>query len=252
MNEIEIKILYEDLDTLVIYKPVNVVVNRAESVAGETVAEWAEKNTVIGEKVLALKQQENLNYWEKTFVQRSGVCHRLDKETSGCLILAKNPEALAYYLDLFKKRKVKKIYTALVHGKVMPTEGEVVLPIKRSVFDREKWQVHYEGKRADTLWKVVSYHDYAGPERYQNTLTLLKLNLKTGRTHQIRVHLSFLGWPIFADEKYLSSEVSKEDRKKLSHHFLHAGYLEFKNTKKEVVKVEALLPDDALELLRLL
>ena len=236
----QIETLYEDEDTLVINKPVGMVVNRAESVAGETVQDWVER-------VRGMKAEGRLEEG-KLFAQRSGICHRLDKETSGCLMIAKHSEALNYYLAQFKERKVHKSYLALVHGRVEPNEGEVRLPLKRSVFDREKWQVHYEGKRAITQWMVERRYVWESP-RYKNALTLLRLNLKTGRTHQIRVHLSFLGWPIFADEKYLNKEMAREDRKSLDHHFLHAVRLEFLSFRGKNITVESKLPDDCLKLL---
>lgn len=237
----DIKILYEDSDTLIIDKPVGLVVNRAESVKEETVQDWIET-----------KMREKPAEWnsdDKTYKNRSGICHRLDKETSGCLVIAKNPKALYYYLRMFKDRKVKKVYTALVHGRVEPSEGEVILPLKRSLFDREKWQVHYEGKRAVTGWTVTRRFVYPETTHWKNSLTLLSLNLKTGRTHQIRVHLSFLGWPIFSDERYLNKEQSRSDRQLLSHHFLHAGFLEVENTKGELISVTSPLPEDCIKLL---
>lgn len=237
----EIKILYEDKDTLVIYKPVGLVVNRAESVKEETVQDWIESRIA--------KEPDLWDTNDKTYKLRSGVCHRLDKETSGCLVIAKNPKALYHYLKLFKDRKVKKVYTALVHGRVDPSEGEVILPLKRSLFDREKWQVHYEGKRAVTGWKVEKRYQFDNTPHWKNSLSLLSLNLKTGRTHQIRVHLSFLGWPIFSDDKYLNKEQSAKDRILLNHHFLHAGLIEFKNLSGDLVKVEAPLPDDCIRLM---
>ena len=240
-----ISVIFEDEYTLVINKPFGVVVNRAESVVGETVQDWVEKYLRFGEMDFSGENERDV----KLFKERSGVCHRLDKETSGCLVIAKSPKSLVYYLKLFKERKIKKIYTALVHGRVEPKEGEVVLPLKRSLFDREKWQVHYEGKRAVTAWTVKARYQYPGTEHFKNALTLLSLNLKTGRTHQIRVHLSFLGWPIFADEKYLNKEVLKKDRELLGHHFLHAGFLEFKAYKGERVQLQSELPQDALDLL---
>jgi 23S rRNA pseudouridine1911/1915/1917 synthase len=219
---------------------VGLVVNRAESVAAETVQDWIEG-----------KYSESFfQYEDKLFRQRSGFCHRLDKETSGCLVIAKNPDALRYYLKLFKDRKLTKEYVALVHGRVEPNEGTVILPLKRSLFDREKWQVHYEGKRAETTWKVIRRYKYHFSERWKNTLSYLSLNLKTGRTHQIRVHLSFLGWPIFADEKYLNNECAKKDRQYLSHHFLHASKISLLNYKGESIVVEAPLPVDCQELLK--
>lgn len=236
----EIQVLYEDNETLVINKPVGLVVNRAESVKEATVQDWVEDKMA----------DTFFSYKDKTFRQRSGFCHRLDKETSGCLVIAKNPEALRYYLKLFKDRKLTKEYVALVHGRVEPTEGTVVLPLKRSRFDRERWQVHYEGKRAVTEWQVVKRYKYEESEHWKNALTYLRLNLKTGRTHQIRVHLSFLGWPIFADEKYLNRELAERDRELLSHHFLHAERITFKTFSGKEIKIVAPLPDDCMLLLK--
>lgn len=239
----EIEVLFEDKDTVIINKPVGLVVNRAESVKESTVQDWIENR--LGKDVF-VRSDDNV------FKQRSGFCHRLDKETSGCLVIAKTPKALRYYLRLFRERKLKKEYVALVHGKVEPKEGEVVLPLKRSVFDREKWQVHYEGKRAVTEWRVVQKYQYPDSEHWQNSLSLLSLNLKTGRTHQIRVHLSFLGWPIFADDKYLNKELSRRDRLSLGHHFLHAEKISLKSFAGEEIAVVAPLPEDAERLLKTL
>jgi len=236
----EIEVLYEDNETLVINKPVGLVVNRADSVSGFTVQDWIEDR--LGDKFF--------QYDDKLFRQRSGFCHRLDKETSGCLVIAKTPDALRYYLKLFKDRKLTKEYVALVHGRVEPTEGTVVLPMKRSAFDREKWQVHYEGKKAITSWTVLKRFVYENSEHWKNALTYLRLNLKTGRTHQIRVHLSFLGWPIFADEKYLNKELAVRDREFLSHHFLHAERISLKSYAGEELKIVASLPNDCEVLLK--
>ena len=237
-------VLYEDKETLVINKPVDLVVNRAESIKGETVQDWVEgQGWYKGLKDSRTQDIEAL-YWE-----RSGVCHRLDKETSGCLMIAKTPEALRYYLGLFKNRKIIKTYLALVHGRVEPEIGEVVLPLKRSLNDREKWQVHYEGKKAVTGWKVETRFNYPGHEHWKDALTLVRLNLKTGRTHQIRVHLSFLGWPVFSDYKYLNRKFSREDRKYLSHHFLHAEQIGFTTYEGKKILVEAPLPEDCRKFL---
>ncbi len=236
----EIPILYEDKDTLVINKPVDLVVNRANSIKGRTVQDWVEGLEWFDE---AQKKDDDL------FRQRSGVCHRLDKETSGCLLIAKNPNALRYYLSLFKERKLTKTYMALVHGRVEPDHGETVLPLRRNLFNREKWQVHYEGKKAITEWTVEKRFIYQGHEHWRDALTLLRLNLKTGRTHQIRVHLSFLGWPIFADDKYLNRKFSREDRKYLFHHFLHAEQISFISFSGDRVDVHAPVPSDCEKLL---
>jgi len=237
----DIQIVYEDKDTLVINKPVGVVVNRASTVTGETIQDW-----------VAQRIKDQPGEWRgdgNLYVQRTGVCHRLDKETSGCLMIAKNKEALSFYLAEFKNRRVKKSYLALVHGRVEPVEGEVILPLRRSQFDRQKWQVHFEGKRAVTGWVVKGRYAYSETPHFRDSLTFLELSLKTGRTHQIRVHLSFLGWPIFSDDKYLNKSIAKKDREQLSHHFLHAERLEFTNFSGVRVKTSSPLPKDCLELL---
>lgn len=238
---ITIQILHETEDYLVIDKPFGVVVNRAESIKGETVQDWVEKT----QKFKTEKTQNN-----ELFLSRSGICHRLDKETSGCLLIAKNPDTLKYFLDLFKSRKIEKRYVALVHGNVEPGEGEVVLPMRRSIFEREKWHIHYDGKRAVSNWKVLGrYFFRSDNERWKNCVSLLSVGLKTGRTHQIRVHFSFLGWPLFADDKYLQKKQSVVDRASLNRHFLHAAQLSFVDNLGKKVFVDSPLPGDCQKLL---
>ncbi len=234
---IEIPIVYETDDYLVVNKPMGVVVNRAESIKGETVQDWIESRSwmVDGRSSIA----------DKVFNDRSGICHRLDKETSGCLLIAKNPETLDYFLDLFKDRKISKSYVALVHGLVEPNSGEVVLPMRRSIFEREKWHVHYDGKKAISNWEVQKVYEFESEnERWKNSLSLLKVGLKTGRTHQIRVHFSFLGWPLFADDKYLQKKQAVVDRSYLGRHFLHAKYLSFVDNLGKKTEIASDLPYD--------
>lgn len=233
----EIEILYEDEKILVINKPVGLVVNRAESIKGETVQDWVERRFP-------------LRHDDKLFNDRSGVCHRLDKETSGCLLIAKNPASLRFYLKKFESRKIVKKYVALVHGEVEPKEGSIVLPMRRSIIDREKWHVHYDGKKAVTYWKVEKVFKFEeSNEQWNGKLSQIELDLKTGRTHQIRVHLSFLGWPIFGDERYLNKKQLEVDQKYLGHHFLHSRYIEFEDEEGIVRKIEAPLPKDCQQLL---
>lgn len=239
----KLEVVFEDENIMVVNKPFGVVVNRASSVKGETVQDWVESRSQFADYRSQIS--------DETFLQRSGICHRLDKETSGCLLIAKNPESLAYYLSLFKNRKITKSYLALVHGLVDPKEGEVVLPLKRSILDREKWRVRFDGKKAVSQWKVLKYFRYESKnEQWKNALSLLSVGLKTGRTHQIRVHMSFLGWPIFADAKYLNGQQSRLDRNFLWHHFLHASYLSFKNEDGRQVEVLASLPEDCEHFLK--
>lgn len=224
----EYEIVYNSEDHLVINKPAGVVVNRAESVNGETVQDWIEKSGQLS----AFSGQGSE---EILFRKRSGICHRLDKETSGCLLIAKNPTALIHALKEFKERRVEKEYLALVHGLVNPKEGTIKLPLARTRFDREKFEVRFSGKMAETSWKV---------EKYFKDTTLIRLFPKTGRTHQIRVHLSHMGFPIWSDERYLRKDFLVEDRKHLSHHFLHAEVLRLKSISGEVIGAKAKLSED--------
>lgn len=235
---LDLKILWEDQDIMVIYKPPFVVVNRADSISGETVQDWADRILRITNYELRITNRE-----DDVFMKRSGVAHRLDKETSGCLLVAKNPAALKSLLRQFRDRETKKEYLALVHGHMTPSEGTIRLPLSRSRFDREKWEIKYSGKIAETTWKV---------EKYFEETTLVRLFPKTGRTHQIRVHLAHLGFPIFSDEKYLTKSKIAADREKLPFHFLHAEKIGFKDMMGKWQTVTAPLPPEESKLLLLM
>lgn len=234
----KIEIVWENEDAVVINKPAGVVVNRVESVKEETIQDWVE------EQEWWQKEEK-----EEVFVQRSGVAHRLDKETSGCLLIAKNSESLKELMAQFKKRETEKEYVALVHGWIEPEEGRVKLPLGRSQNDRKKQEVRYDGKAADTIWrrvevyKGVNKEEWQGREPWGSKLSLVRIQLMTGRMHQIRVHLSHLGYPIFADEKYLNREQWEKDILVLSRHFLHAEKLGFR-VKEEKIEVTASLNED--------
>ena len=245
MANLDLTVLWEDDDILVVNKPPFVVVNRAESIKGETIQDWAERHCeeVSRRGNLYGSPREYARDDEELFRKRSGVAHRLDKETSGCLVIAKNPRALTALLAQFKTREVKKEYLALVHGHLLPGEGTIRLPLARSRHDREKWEVKYSGKTAETGWKVEEYYRQA---------TLVHLFPRTGRTHQIRVHLAHLGFPIYADEKYLTRSLVAPDRERLAHHFLHAAKIGFFDLGHAWREVSAPLPTDMAKLLLLM
>lgn len=236
---LNLTILWEDRDIMVVNKPPFVVVNRAESIKGETVQDWADRESTN----LRIHEFKNLGMDGEVFTRRSGVAHRLDKETSGCLLIAKNPFALRSLLRQFHDRETKKEYLALVHGHLTPALGTTRLPLGRSRYDREKWEIKYSGKMAETTWRV---------EKYFSGTTLVRLYPKTGRTHQIRVHLAHLGYPIFSDEKYLTKSLVRGDRQELPFHFLHAQKIGFRDMAGEWQTVEAPLPEEAAKLLLLM
>lgn len=228
------EILFEDEYVLAINKPAGVVVNRAQS-ATNTVADWAFDYLGIDKYSI-----------ESDMYKRCGVAHRLDKETSGVLLLCKTPEALANVMAQFKDRKTEKEYLAFVHGRLEPKEGEVRLPIRRDPWNRKKWGVHFDGKDAQTRWSVEKWYKDSDNEQY----SLVRLFPKTGRTHQIRVHMVFLKHPLFCDERYLNRKKYVKDKELLDRHFLHACSIEFFHpVTGDKQRVDAPLPNELIKLL---
>lgn len=231
-------IIFEDADLLVINKPAGMVVNKAETAKDFfTLQEWVEERS-------DLQKFGNETEEEKAFQERSGIAHRLDKETSGIMLIAKNPTTLADLMRQFRERVVEKTYEALVHGKVTPASGEINVPIGRLPWNRTHFGVLPAGRESRTLYKVLEYKQHSF-EKKKEILTLLEAYPKTGRTHQIRVHLRFLGYPIFADSLYAGRKNIRRDRKELSRHFLYAKEIRFIHPQtKESMHFVAELPSD--------
>lgn len=216
-------ILFEDGDLLIINKPSGIVVNSAESVKSETVQEWVEKKYNI-------------------FIEnRAGIVHRIDKETSGILLIAKNPETFYELQKQFKQRSIKKTYLAIVHGNLVPEEGEIRAPIGRLPWNKERFGVVPGGKDAVTKYKVYkNYDDYSLVEVYP----------ETGRTHQIRVHLKYINHPIVGDYLYAGRKTSRADRKTVGRVMLHAWKISFAHPKTaKQITLEAEIPDDMMRVL---
>lgn len=256
----EPQIIFEDEFLLVIDKPSGMVVNRADTTAKiETVQDWVEKyldgfwTSQNDEKMLKQVQHDvilgspakggiNFATPESEFLKRAGIVHRLDKETSGLLLIAKTSEAFLNLQAQFKNREVKKKYLALVHGKVLPEEGEINAPVGRLPWNRERFGVMPGGKEA-----VTRYKNYKNYKNY----TLLELSPQTGRTHQIRIHLQYLGFPIVGDTFYAGRKQALEDRKFCPRVFLHASYISFTHPKSgEILEFNSPLPFELENILR--
>lgn len=222
----EMKILFEDEYMLVLDKPAGWVVNRAESVEGETVQDWVEKSGKLRDD------------GDDVFVKRSGIAHRLDKETSGCLVVGKTPSVLRELMREFKERLVEKEYLAMVHGKLEPTRGVIKLPIGRNRKDRKQRMVHFDGKTAESRWLAESYLE-------DGKYSLVRIWPKTGRTHQIRVHMKFLGHTIVGDKLYGSEKEVREDRAVAGRQKLHAARISLVHpVSGEKIVVTSPVPND--------
>lgn len=218
-EKIPLKIIYEDSDILVIDKDPGIVTHPTLDHPGGTIV-----NAVLGH----LEKMETKDL-------RPGIVHRLDKNTSGLLVVAKNTSALEKLKKQFKEKEVKKSYIALVHGKLEKEKGTIKEKIARHPKFRSKFSVSREGREALTNYKVL--------KRYNN-LTLVELHPETGRTHQLRVHLSHLGHPIVGDKLYGGKML-------LNRQFLHASSLELIHPKtREIMIFKSELPNYLVDFLR--
>ncbi len=203
MSASEPKVIFEDKNLLVITKPAGWIVNESTNTGNNPVLQdWL---------------SQNFDYEiSKNKELRSGIVHRLDKETSGILLVAKTSDVFEKLQKEFADRNVKKTYIALVHGKVQQEKGTIDAPVGRLPWKRTKFGVYEGGRPAQTEYKVI--------KNYGN-FSLLELHPKTGRTHQIRVHLKHIGHPIVSDPLYAGRKTNREDRKWCPRLFLHASEL---------------------------
>ena len=213
----DISILYEDDTLLAIDKPSGIVVNNANTVTDKTVEDWVRETY-------------------RTTMDRAGIVHRIDKETSGILLIAKTLEAFEELQRQFKDREVKKTYLALVHGKLVPEEGEINAPVGRLPWNPERFGIVPGGKEAVTRYKVIKSED----------TSLVELYPESGRTHQIRVHLKYINHPIIGDYLYAGRKTSRDDRAHGAPRvMLHAWKISFIHpVAGKTLAIEAPIPDD--------
>jgi len=260
----QIKILFEDTDIVAIDKPACMVVNEAKTAPGLTIQAWIAKR-LIDDGLAQFSQEDkdksgfvslvDKDKWqglvppdfdgeygspEEIFGQRWGIVHRLDKDTSGVLVLAKNPGALVNLLAQFKQRQTQKEYLALVHGQVDPDRGVLSFPLGRSKSNFKKITVVADGRMAETSYSVIeklpltdglvdklmgrvgelnhfSQAQLADIRKqmnktYQQGFSWVKCLPKTGRMHQIRVHMNAINHPLVGDPLYLGRKRLKLDR----------------------------------------
>lgn len=240
-ENIPIEVVYEDEFLAVINKPAGMIVHPGNGVYSGTLA-----NAIAWHFGIKIENSKNP---EESY--RVGIVHRLDKETSGLLVVAKSNDIQEKISEQFRQRSVKKKYLALVHGILEQEAGKIEVPIGRDRKTRTKMRVSETGRYALTFWKVI--------KRYQN-FTLVEVEIKTGRTHQIRVHLAHIGHPIVGDKLYNAGRdktVSNLDIRKaildLDRLFLHSSFLSFKHpVSQEELEFNSPLPEELNNLLKIL
>ena len=254
-------ILYEDDDIVVLNKPAGLVVNRAESVRVPCVQDLiAERYAQDPVWQAAVREDEE-------FALRSGMVHRIDKDTSGTLIFAKTVQAMRELMRQFHDREVKKTYLALVHGKFTEKVGVVQASIERHHVRRDRFAVAQDGRPSETAFRVTQEFSgvnrdkllslWRGDEKVLDRFlslykgfSLMELYPKTGRTHQIRVHMQYLQHPLVGDGRYTGRKRERIDSAWCPRQFLHAFTIEFAHPRTgENVKFEAPLAEDLKEVL---
>lgn len=233
----EIPIIFEDSEIVVIDKPSGVVSNRSETIKEETLQDWMVSTARVQPSQNIFEQGLNpVKTDEQYFNERSGLVHRLDRETSGVMIMAKTVESFVSLLRQFKERGVQKTYMALTHGYWIARAGQINLPIARRRDDRKKMGVREDGRESVTNYEVITeYTSWEFPkelkvdDRGYVGFSLVSFKPKTGRTHQIRVHAQQMGHPLVGDIDYAGRKRSREDRKWAHRVLLQAQRIEFEH-----------------------
>jgi len=246
----KIKVLYEDANILAIDKPAGISVHGDGKTRGKTITDWVLKNYPKMEKV------GEPSVYEGKEIKRPGIVHRLDKDTSGVLLLAKNQKTYEFLKMQFQNREIKKTYHTIVSGTVREDRGVINKPIGRSPNDFRK-RLAGRGARGELREAVTEYKvlkRFTSPQPNPDSVesptglkgegakfTYLEVKPKTGRTHQIRVHMKFLNHPVAADSLYNPGKPAPIGIDRLA---LHAQSVEFKDMKGKTIKVESPLPEE--------
>ena len=244
-RKIKIDIMYEDKDILIVNKPKGMVVHPG---AGN------KDNTLVN--ALLFKYKKNLSDFNGLL--RPGIVHRIDKDSSGLLVIAKNNISHSNLGDQFSKHTIKRKYICLAWGVIRPLEGKIETLITRDKKNRQLMTVSdINGKKAITNYETIEIFE----NKNTPTLSLLECKLETGRTHQIRVHMNYLGNSIVGDDKYKKkfkkiknvNPLLEKNLINLNRQFLHAKTIGFIHPKKKVEMVfNAILPHELEKIIKML
>ena len=248
----DIKVLFEDEYLLVVDKPSGLVVNRSHTALGDTLQDFLDDKYPIKKDGIKDNPDDSIAYTEdineedyellskQDFYLRSGIVHRIDKDTSGILIAARNPEVFLSMQKQFKSREVEKVYFALCFGKAVEKFIEIKAPLIRNPKFPFKYAVSPNGKEAVTFLEVKGADNIEGED-----VTLYEIKPKTGRTHQIRVHLSAMNQPVIYDSIYNTRKELDWSAQHFPRLMLHAYSVSFKHpiTEKQLL-IESQLPEE--------
>ncbi len=235
----KIKILYEDKDMLVVDKPAGLVVHSDGKTVEPNLSDW-----VLEKYPEAKNVGEPTRTAEGKLVIRAGIVHRLDRETSGAILIAKTKEGFEVLKKQFQEHKIKKIYEAFVFGEMKNDRGKIDRPIGRSSTDFRKWSAQ-RGARGEMREAVTEYKVKTRGHGY----TLVEVFPKTGRTHQIRVHFKAINYPLISDKLYSSDKTNSLGFKRLA---LHSREVEFENVGGKKISVVAPYPTDFVSAMKIL
>ena len=259
-ENIPLDIIYEDEYLAVINKPAGMIVHPGAGISSGTLANaiawhWMQKPASPGDPAAASASgvaiQGRSDRLTAAESNRIGIVHRLDKDTSGLIVIAKNEEVNEALAEQFRDRTVEKAYVTLVHGAIRENSGKIDRPIARDLRNRLRMDVSQTGRSALTLWRVRQRFD---------KFTLLDIDIKTGRTHQIRVHLASINHPVVGDATYNEGRDNnvadleiRQAIKALGRFFLHAQKLSFTHPKTgERLTLTAELPTELIGFLDVL
>ena len=256
----QIEKIYEDRYLVAINKPTGLVVHPDGRSTSQTLADW-----ILKEYPDIKNVGESLVLSNGKTIYRPGIVHRLDKDTSGILVIAKTNEMFAFLKKQFQSRDVKKTYHAIVYGSMKLDEGVIEKPIGKSRSDFRKWSAEYGARgvlrEAVTEYKVLARGVVplggnlvpkkkdlgtkfpSGGSMKNTPITYLEVRPKTGRTHQIRVHLKAIGYPVLCDSLYAKGKPCPTELGRLA---LHASSIELALPSGKHLKLEAPLPEDFL------
>mgnify|MGYP001592668803 CR=1 FL=1 len=240
----KIKILYEDSNIFAIDKPSGISVHPDGRTKEKTITDWVLKNYPRMKNVGEPQFFEDKG--KKIEIKRPGVVHRLDRDTSGVLILAKNQKTYEFLKNLFQNREIKKTYHAIVSGNIKDERGVINKPIGRSPTDFRKYSAN-RGARGEMREAITRYKVLHRFSVGLNRLTYLEVYPKTGRTHQIRVHMKAIDHPVVCDSLYNEKSVCPKGLKRMA---LHAKSIEFTDQKGKVLKIESPLPKEFEKMLK--